>query len=92
MDSKYSTLTETIYIKNHKTIDDLMSKEINEIVLIMNEYPNDIQYSVPNPQEKDIELILQQVNVTRNQAKAAYDAHGGDIVDAIMHLQISTFY
>ena len=36
---------------------------------------------------KDIELVMQQVSCTRQQAVAALKKHGGDIVNAIMELQ-----
>ena len=36
---------------------------------------------------KDIELVMQQVTCTRQQAVAALKKHNGDIVNAIMELQ-----
>jgi len=37
---------------------------------------------------KDIELVMQQVNCTRSQAISALKKNGGDIVNAIMELQL----
>ena len=38
-------------------------------------------------EEKDIELVMAQVNCTRAQAVAALKKNDGDIVNAIMELQ-----